>query len=376
MNTLECFECEMYSSDVHKDVKPVFDDTSSAICLVSSDEYAPFASLVIQGIKDNASADKKYDIVVLTKDMEMRNIYVLEQMASDHPNISIRVRNVQSQIKNLKFYTWAHFTIDTYLRLLIPSIFKDYDRVLYLDSDIIVNHDVADLLNIDMGNNYIAAAYDTHVVSYNHSVDDYSQYNIETLGLTDPDKYFQMGVALYNIGKINKDYQPSYLITEASKAKLKWLDQDFLNKTFRGHIKPISNKWNVMICNRLPILDEVYLPEKMRREYADARRDPYIVHYVGRCAPCFTLKPDLWTFFWKYARRSPYYEIILQKMALNASHMYNLDIKEQERLSYLPSWPRIRYAYYRLMQHISTGKNYLKFKQKKNNIKNALRARR
>lgn len=365
--TLADFEQMMYPSDENQPITPAFKDERKAICLVSSDEYSPFASLVLQGIIDNASPDKQYDIVILTKDMTMRNSYVLTQMAAGYKNISIRVRNVHSQIENLNFYTWAHFTIDTYLRLLIPGMFHEYDRVLYLDSDVIVNHDVMKLMNIDMGDCYIAATYDTHVVSYNHSIDDYSKYNRETLGMDDPDQYFQMGVALYNIKRINQDYAPDHLIKEVSKVQLKWLDQDFLNKTFYGHICPISNKWNVMICNQFPMLDENSLPDKMRRAYADARRDPYIIHYVGRCAPCFTLYPDLWTFFWKYARRSPYYEIILQQMALNASHLYNLDI--QARNHPMPKWPRIKYAYYRLMQHLTGGARQSQYRAKKDQMK-------
>ena len=366
--TLEEFERQMYPSDEHSAIKPAFKNEKKAVCLVSSDEYSPFASLVLQGIIDNASPDKNYDIVILTKDMTMRNSYVLSQMADGHENISIRIRNVNSQIENMNFYTWAHFTIDTYLRLLIPGIFKDYDRVLYLDSDVIVNHDVAELMDMDMGDCYIAATYDTHVVAYNNYIENYGDYNRETLAMADPRQYFQMGVALYDVRRMNNDYPSDYLIKEVSKVQLKWLDQDFLNKTFYGRICPISNKWNVMICNTFPVLDESMLSDAQRREYADARRDPYIIHYVGRHAPCFTLQPDLWTFFWKYARRSPYYEIILQKMALSAAQSCVL----QQRTEKSPKYMRKKYMFYRLMAHVTFGRAHARYKKKKDKIKSVL----
>ena len=356
LHTLQEFEQDMYPCLDKGDLKPVFKGCKNAICLVSSDEYAPYASVVIAGIIANASKDEKYDIVILTKDMTIKNLYIIAQMALNHENISIRIKNVCDLISGLNFYTWAHFTIDTYLRLLIPSIFNQYERVLYLDSDIVVNHDVSELIKTDFQGAYMAATYDTHVVSFNHFMKDYKKYNIETLGMEDPDKYFQMGVSLFNIKKINNDFKPDFLIKSASQIQLKWLDQDFLNKTFYGKIKPFANKWNVMICNQYPYLDEWYLPDVQRKEYAEARRDPYIIHYVGHCAPCFVLTPDLWTYFWKYARLSPYYEIILQKMSLTCAHMYNIDYVSKHKKTTLYAY--LKYNFYRIMQHLTGSKKW------------------
>jgi lipopolysaccharide biosynthesis glycosyltransferase len=98
--------------------------------------------------------------------------------------------------------------------------------------------------------------------------------------------------------------------------KLRWLDQDLLNMLFHNKIKRIPNKWNVMISNIPDNLDEYYLPSNLRKEYFEARENPYIIHYVGRGMPCYMKEPDLYEYFWMYARKTIFYEILLQKMTM------------------------------------------------------------
>lgn len=320
---------EFYDSVFPQDLatpglKPFYKDCKNAICLASSDEYAPFASVVIASICANASEDEFYDIVLLSKDMTLVNRKILLEIVKDNANVSLRFVIVSEFIKNLNLYVWGPFTVDTYIRLLIPQIFKNFSKVLYLDSDVVVNEDVSHLIKINLDGYFMAATFDTHVISYCNSRIDYPKYNTEKLGLKNPEEYYQMGVALYNIFLINKSFSSGYLIDQAKDSNLTWLDQDLLNKLFIGKIKKIENKWNVMVFNSYPYADEFYLPNSYKDEYVKARENPHIIHYIGKSMPCFVLHPDLFTIFWKYARLSPYYEILLQKMSLNAAHRYNL----------------------------------------------------
>lgn len=294
-----------------------FHDQNKGICLVSSDEYVPFASLVIQSLIQNSTASTKYDIVILTSDMTIINMKLLSDMVAGFENISLRFFDVNCLIEKYDFYVWAHFTKNTYFRLLIPEIFEDYEKVLYFDSDIIINHDITPLLNLEFGDYLMAAALDTHVVSYCHMSDDHPQlvYNRQILKLEKPDHYFQMGVCIYNCKAIRSEFGGMFLIEQASKMQLKWLDQDLINLHFKNRIYKLNNKWNVMIANNFPYSDEYYLPKELRREYVESRINPNVIHYVGGAIPCYTVKPDMYVFFWKYARNSPFYEILLQKMS-------------------------------------------------------------
>lgn len=50
-----------------------------------------------------------------------------------------------------------HLTRSTYLRLLIPDLFPEEQRVLYMDCDMVVMDDLSDLDRVDLGNALVAA---------------------------------------------------------------------------------------------------------------------------------------------------------------------------------------------------------------------------
>lgn len=367
--TLEDFEKSYNNSFFETDiVYPVFNN-KKGICLVSSDEYTKYVSVVVTSIVKNSLSGNNYDIVIVSKDMCIQNQRILKEIVENYDNISLRFFDA-SGISKLNLYTWGPFSVDTYCRLLIPDIFKYYETILYMDSDIVVNKDIYELLSTDINNYYLAATYDTHVVSYlnfKHGTqkEEYEKYNKEVLGMEKPDEYFQMGVCLYNVKAINSNFDQNYLISEAVKEKLRWLDQDLINKLFYGKIKYIDNNWNVMVCNNYPFLDEAYLPEELKIKYYNARLNPYIIHYIGKSIPCLTMKPDLWTIFWKYARFSPYYEILLQTMAFNASHNYWINLKNNEKLLKNNNFSIIKRIKYFLMSKISFTHDKRKYYRKK-----------
>lgn len=294
-------------------LNPAFNKNNVAVCIVSSNEYAPFAAVVLTSIVFNASKKNNYDLVVISDDMVLENVWRLRAIAHGHDNVSIRVLDVSDVVKGFSFYTWAHFTSKTYYRLLTPDIFSSYDKVIYLDSDTVVEHDIAQLYAIDLGDYLLGNAYDTHVVSYctRNPPLEQREYNVRVLGMEKPEEYFQMGVTLYNVQRIREEYGEGYFIKQGANLKLRWLDQDVMNKLCAGRIKRIPLKWNVMVADMQDFIDEYYLPKELRREYFEARQDPYIVHYIGRSMPCFAKKNDLFEHFWKYARMSVFYEMLL-----------------------------------------------------------------
>lgn len=331
--TLNDFDVEM-SDDIQSadDIRPI-DAGKTAITLVSSDEYAPFAAVTIASILKNSDPAQKYDIVLLTDDMLLRNRWRILKLADNMPNVSLRIADISKIIAGKNFYTWAHFTKNTYYRLLVPDIFQHYQKVLYLDSDVVVNHDVSELFRFDLQDHYLAAAYDTHVVSYCTRTPALEQreYNIKELGMENPEEYFQAGVSIFNVSALRRDFGEGYLIKEGMEHRLRWLDQDLLNMLLYGRILRLPNCWNVMISNQPQNLDEYYLPRDLRKEYFEARRAPYIIHYVGRAMPCYTTQPDLFEYFWEYARLTPFYEILIQRMAIDYAEKLAESIRIQMR---------------------------------------------
>jgi len=296
-------------------LKPLGDDYV-VICFSSSNEYSPVLSVAVKSLIDNTDYKYKYDIVILNEDITESNKSLIYSIVN-RDNCTLRFVNIRKLIADRHFFTWAHFTSFTYYRLLIPDIFAQYTKVLYLDSDIVVKHDVSELFFENIDDYIIAGAMDTHVASRMSDDNSYAKeegdYFLNELQLKEGE-YVQAGVLLFNVKEFHKKYKKGELIDIASNRKYRWLDQDLLNVECRGDIKILSNKWNVMVLNTPSRIDEVHLRSDFYEEYIHARRNPYIVHYIGRSIPCFKPSIDMYYYWWQYARLTPYYELLIHLM--------------------------------------------------------------
>lgn len=398
--TLEEFYDSIFinSEDNINNIQPIFN--KQGICVSCSDFYAKYLSILLLSIIEHSTPKNKYDIIVFTTDMSIETKHILETL-TNQKNIKIRIFNINEKIKKYQFYTWAHFTPNTYYRLSIPELLKNYDKILYLDSDTVVNTDIAQIFNINLNDNYIAAAKDSHVLSYCNGVNlEQLEYNKNILKLKKPQEYFQMGVSLFNIKKFNTDYTDN-LLEIASKVQYRWLDQDILNVEFQGEIKELSIDWNVMILNKPPYLDEYYLPQRYREQYCKARFSPKIIHYCGGVYYRFPFLPDLGRFFWKYAIKSPFFEDIITQMINLKLPTNNLQNKEIEylrreftnmhfpninnhfaaneyntKLLFVIEHPmrfKLKKSWYAIKKAFAFGKRYQKYQQKYQSLKTLLK---
>ncbi len=301
-------------------ILPAYEEGSINICFSSSEEYAPFVSVVIQSILDNRNENDLYDIVICTVDMLPRTQSLLQLMAKDVENVSIRFCNIKHLVEDIAFYTWAHFTPNTYYRLLIPEIFAKYDTVLYLDSDVVVCDDIAALFRTEIADGFLfAAARDTHVESYRARGNKNFIDNCRSLGIDEGEPYFQCGVSLFRIQAMREAFPDNFLVKDASANQYTWMDQDLLNKRCRGRIQQLPNRWNIMVLND-EIESERFLPQPLLDEYFHARQNPGIIHYVGRSIPFYRPEIDFAELYWPHARKTPFYEILLKKMQFDVCY--------------------------------------------------------
>lgn len=308
-------------------LEPAFSTKNVPIILASSNEYTPFLSVVLTSIRENSSINSNYDIIVINNKISEYNKYLLKSIISDNNNFSLRFIDAETYLQGHTFYVRDHITPMTYLRLAILDFLGSYEKVIYLDCDIAVNKDIAELFSINISNYLIAGARDTIMAGW-CSVADNPQikYNKEKIGLKNPIDYFNAGIILLNIEKLKKEYSSEYLFKLAESENWKWFDQDILNKVCNNQILFLDNKWNVLVHLNSDErqLAEFYAPKKIYDYYKSALKDPYIVHYAGNCIPCYMPSVPCAAIFWKYARLSPFYEQIIN---MNVYQTQELNIR-------------------------------------------------
>lgn len=305
------------------DIHPAFKEKNIPIVMASSDAYVSFLSVLLQSIKENASKNYKYDIIVLTQDMREKNKKLITNTFCDSYYFSIRFFDANTYLASRKLHTSMHITPMTYLRLAIPDLLKNYEKAIYLDCDIVINGDISELYNIDLSDYMIGAARDTVMAGWSNVGEDKDNenvmYNYEVVGIKNKFDYFNAGVIVVNLNEFRKNYSTEKLFDIACSRDWKWFDQDVLNKVCCGRTLFISNEWNVMAhCYDIESqLSEYFAPYDMYMKYRDAVENPKAIHYAGRFIPCFTPTVDDAEYFWHYAKKVPYYELILSGMISN-----------------------------------------------------------
>ncbi|MBV9481331.1 MAG: glycosyltransferase family 8 protein [Acidobacteria bacterium] len=180
----------------------------------------------------------------------------------------------------------AHYTRDNWIRLWVQDFFScDVDRVLYLDSDIVVIGDVAPLWNLDLQGALLGAVDIPG-----------SDRGVTSLGLRPEDGYFNSGVLLIDLKQWRQSRALDTLLryVEAHADLLLDVDQDALNACFSARTKRLDYKWNVIWSF---FRDPPLIPLSAS-EIEGVRREARIIHFNGSKKP--------WNYFCDHPRRREY----------------------------------------------------------------------
>ena len=290
-----------------------------AVALACDDAYMPYTGALLQSIADNAGDESFYDIVIMHNSISELNQRICSGIASGKSNVSIRFFDISRNFADYAaVHVDRHLTVETYFRFMIPDIFKDYDKVLYLDCDMVVNDDLAKLFKVKIGDNYIAATRDLDFIGSCNEPgrgEFYEENILRYIDIDAPENYFQAGAILFNLTAISKKFSTKKLFDVALSREWYYHDQDVLNHLFNGKVCYLNPRWNTLSLleknsHRESIFKE-YLYAHYSEQYYKARKNPAIIHFAGVPKPWKDINCDLADYFWKYARNCPYYERLL-----------------------------------------------------------------
>ncbi len=303
------------------------------ICL--SDEYAVLGMVLLQSILENSNQNDFYDFIILDNGLKASSRYQFNYFVKQYSNVNIRFIRITKAIESYKLPVTLHLTNATYGRLLILEYLRNYPKVLYLDSDIVLTTDVAALYRVDLGNMYLGAVRDTVSAGWccipGH---DMSHYIQDLIRLKNPFDYFNGGVLLMNITLLRSAHSAQALLEMAQGRNWRWMDQDVLNYVCKGNVRFLPQEWNVMAHTGQQADDppENYAPLWIQSAYHKAKEHPKLVHWAGHSAPCFHPEAEFSRFFWMIARRSPSYEYLFDMMVRSQikNTLFSPRIEDQE----------------------------------------------
>jgi lipopolysaccharide biosynthesis glycosyltransferase len=258
----------------------------------TDDRYLPFLDIAVASLIDHASPAYRYRLVVLNTGLSPEGVEKVmrrgtNRVTIEFVDISKEVAAIQASLKDV-----YHFSVVTYYRLFIASLFPQYRKIVYLDSDLVLLGDVAELYHTDLHGCIIAAAPEQYV----RNTPEFRLYAEKALDVN-PDGYVNAGVLVIDLDEFRRHRIEERFLELITRYGFDLLDPDqaYLNYLCDGYIHVLPNGWNKEPMP-LPLEGELNL-----------------VHYALYKKPWQYDDVMYGEHFWRYAETSPFCEEIRRR---------------------------------------------------------------
>ena len=306
-------------------MKPAFDKGNVAIAFAVDHNYLLYLKCAIKSLVANCKCCNLDIIVLHAEDLDDSEIVACFKGELD---LSIRFLDV-SEIVSREiapyFVQNSYLTIACTYRLLLPDLLSSYDKVLWLDTDILVTGDIAELFNNELGECWVGAVVDVGLEKL--PLPEFMSYCSENrprwakkFNFEPWRGYFNSGVMLMDLAALRKAKVRNRLIEIAVDPDSLFPDQDALNAVCKGRVKYLDKRWNFQV----------------QKGSGWMMNGVGVVHFVGRSKPWFSMTEEYADLWWKYVDIEDLLPVFKKSLEWNAQQnkkdIDNLDAFYCEKL--------------------------------------------
>lgn len=202
------------------------------ITIALNQRYINHCLALLSSILENTAFPNKILFYIFTQQEEIIDTHLIINLVSKYKAAVNFIKIIPQKYRDLSQIEYK--TIDAYSRIFAPKILHDlgHDKIIYLDTDLIVRSDIAKLWEIDLGDATIGAIRD-----------DYYEKG-EGFG-----PLFNSGVMVINTQRWSQRDIEEEVVQEIRRGevgKISLADQDDLNRVLAKDWKILDPKWNVM----------------------------------------------------------------------------------------------------------------------------------
>ena len=223
---------------------------------------------------------------------------------SDFSNLEICFKYFDKKdIEHIKVK--KHVSTSAYIKVYLPKLLVDLDKVIYLDSDLIVLNDIGELWDSFSNERPLYAAWNPRYT-----------YDNKVIGLKENEKTFNSGVMLLNLKKMREMKSTSLLLNFIKdKNELTRLnDQAAFNSVFAHNWGDIPLTWNVTYQFYLRSANYLGITKQDKKQILN---DAKIIHFTTGSKP------------WKYRSCHPYKKLY-QKFL---KELFDEEVTEEKKIS-------------------------------------------
>lgn len=193
------------------------------IVMISDDNFVMQTCVAITSLYKNKNAETVYEIFVVMAECTEESEQKFKGMEKEDCIITL-VKASLDQYRDIK--QLAHISIACLLKFDICELIPQYDKLLYLDGDIIVRKDLTELYDTELGENYVAAVKELYCMK-------------------NDDGCINAGIMLFNAAKMRRDSMRDVLVAKRkSLGNRSSMDQQTYNMVIKGKIKYLNIIYN------------------------------------------------------------------------------------------------------------------------------------
>lgn len=259
------------------------------IALGFDKKFCEHAAVTIKSIIENSNIDIVFYLMI-DKSVSFTQQFLLKKLIQ-HTKHKIKFVQMNNAFNDLFTGTWSKAM---YYPILLSSICKE-NRILFLDSDVVVTGDLTEFYKTPLDNYFCAAVQDygmrgwikqKHLISISNSkeqisIDKYFS-DIRQWGKEDLSKYFNSGMILMNLDEMRKFNAENEMKNILKYDHLACPDQDCFNICFHNKVKILPPEFNFMVVQPDVYKNLEQADKILYDEYLNQNKTPLIIHYLAK----------------------------------------------------------------------------------------------
>lgn len=271
------------------------------LVFISDNNYVVPTAVAIWSIIRSKQPDTRYAVHIVCASLSEESEAEFKKLESEQVSVTI-IRQDADRFSDLHTYVQGTHCVATpaaLLKFVLPELLPQYDKVLYLDGDIIVRDDLTEIYETELGTDLVAAV-----------VDSGSLYR-STQFMQQVAHYFNSGVMLLNLAQMRLENTTETLIrTKQEQQDNSLMDQNIFNLVFDGRVHTLPVRNNLLSVNlkrAVPCWTIEQLNERYGTDYADMDAlfaDGRVVHFSSKDKPWkhpFVTHAEEWYKFYRSA---------------------------------------------------------------------------
>jgi lipopolysaccharide biosynthesis glycosyltransferase len=215
------------------------------IVVACDNHYVPLLAALMKSIEVNHKTIERIHFFILDDGIFKRNKLKLETSVSPEMFTFHWIQKDKVIPAGMSIpYDNSSYPLIIHMRMFIPYFVPaEYEKVIYMDVDMIVTDDISKLWNTELAEYTIAAVIDVRIKEFggSHAVENYKE-----LGFDAKTKYFNTGLLLMNTKKWREDDLTPKIFNciEENRKYANYPDQYGLNVVFANNWLQLDTKWS------------------------------------------------------------------------------------------------------------------------------------